>query len=50
MVRQMSRIFAEQDGVVGVPDLFALVIGPSSLPGRKPRLVSSPGYRAGCIP
>jgi cation diffusion facilitator family transporter len=31
MVRQMSRIVAEQDGVVGVPDLFALVIGPSSL-------------------
>jgi len=31
MVRQMSRVIAEQDGVVGVPDLFAVVIGPSSL-------------------
>lgn len=31
MVRQMSRVIAGQDGVVGVTDLFAIVIGPSSL-------------------
>jgi divalent metal cation (Fe/Co/Zn/Cd) transporter len=27
----MRRIIAAQDGVVAVPDLFAVVIGPSSL-------------------
>ncbi len=31
MLREMSRIIAEQAGVVDVPDLFAIVIGPSSL-------------------
>ena len=30
-VRQMSRVIAAQAGVVDVPDLFAIVIGPSSL-------------------
>lgn len=31
MVWRMSQVVAEQDGVVGVPDLFAIVIGPTSL-------------------
>jgi cation diffusion facilitator family transporter len=31
MLREMRRIIAAQDGVVAVPDLFAIVIGPSSL-------------------
>ena len=31
MLREMSRIVALQPGVVGVPDLFAVVVGPSSL-------------------
>jgi cation diffusion facilitator family transporter len=31
MLREMSGIVAEQAGVVGVPDLFAVVVGPSSL-------------------
>ena len=30
-VRQMSQVIAAQAGVVDVPDLFAIVIGPSSL-------------------
>jgi cation diffusion facilitator family transporter len=31
MLREMSRIIAAQAGVVDVPDLFAIVIGPSNL-------------------
>ncbi len=31
MLREMRGIIAAQDGVVAVPDLFAIVIGPSSL-------------------
>jgi cation diffusion facilitator family transporter len=31
MLREMSQVIAEQAGVVDVPDLFAVVIGPSSL-------------------
>lgn len=31
VVRQMSQVIADQDEVVGVTDLFAMVIGPSSL-------------------
>ena len=31
MLREMSQVIAEQAGVVDVPDLFAIVIGPSSL-------------------
>jgi divalent metal cation (Fe/Co/Zn/Cd) transporter len=31
MLRDMSQVIAEQAGVVGVPDLFAIVVGPSSL-------------------
>jgi len=31
MLREMSRIVAAQPGVVDVPDLFAVVVGPSSL-------------------
>ena len=31
IIRQMSQVIGEQDGVVTVPDLFAVVIGPSSL-------------------
>jgi divalent metal cation (Fe/Co/Zn/Cd) transporter len=31
MLREMSQVIAEQPGVVDVPDLFAIVIGPSSL-------------------
>ncbi len=31
MVRQMSQVIAAQAGVIDVPDLFAVVIGPSSL-------------------
>jgi hypothetical protein len=31
MRREMSQLVAEQAGVVGVPDLFAIVVGPSSL-------------------
>jgi divalent metal cation (Fe/Co/Zn/Cd) transporter len=31
MLREMSRIIAAQPGVVDVPDLFAIVVGPSSL-------------------
>jgi cation diffusion facilitator family transporter len=31
MLREMSRIITAQAGVVDVPDLFAIVIGPSSL-------------------
>jgi hypothetical protein len=31
MLREMSQLIAEQAGVVDVPDLFAIVIGPSSL-------------------
>ena len=31
MLREMSRIVAAQAGVVDVPDLFAIVVGPSSL-------------------
>jgi divalent metal cation (Fe/Co/Zn/Cd) transporter len=31
MLREMSRIIAAQAGVLDVPDLFAIVIGPSSL-------------------
>jgi hypothetical protein len=31
MLREMSRIIAAQAGVVDVPDLFAIVVGPSSL-------------------
>jgi cation diffusion facilitator family transporter len=31
MVRQMSGLVAAQPGVVDVPDLFAIVVGPSSL-------------------
>jgi divalent metal cation (Fe/Co/Zn/Cd) transporter len=30
MVREMSQIVAGQPGVVDVPDLFGIVIGPSS--------------------
>jgi cation diffusion facilitator family transporter len=31
MLREMSQVIAEQAGVVCVPDLFAIVVGPSSL-------------------
>ena len=31
MLREMSQVIAEQPGVVAVPDLFAIVVGPSSL-------------------
>jgi cation diffusion facilitator family transporter len=31
MLREMSQVIAEQAGVVDVPDLFAIVVGPSSL-------------------
>jgi cation diffusion facilitator family transporter len=31
MLREMSQVISEQAGVVDVPDLFAVVIGPSSL-------------------
>lgn len=31
MLREMSQVIAEQVGVVDVPDLFAIVVGPSSL-------------------
>jgi divalent metal cation (Fe/Co/Zn/Cd) transporter len=31
MLREMRHIIAAQDGVIDVPDLFAVVIGPSSL-------------------
>jgi cation diffusion facilitator family transporter len=31
MLREMSRVIAAQAGVVDVPDLFAIVIGPSNL-------------------
>jgi divalent metal cation (Fe/Co/Zn/Cd) transporter len=31
MLREMSRVVAVQHGVVDVPDLFAVVVGPSSL-------------------
>jgi cation diffusion facilitator family transporter len=31
MLREMSRIIASQQGVVDVPELFAVVVGPSSL-------------------
>jgi cation diffusion facilitator family transporter len=31
MLREMSQLIAEQPGVVAVPDLFAIVVGPSSL-------------------
>ena len=31
MLREMRRIVAEQEGIVDVPDLFAIVVGPSSL-------------------
>ena len=31
MLREMSRVIAQQPGVVNVPDLFGVVIGPSSL-------------------
>ena len=31
MLRQMSRMVAAQQGVADVPDLFAIVVGPSSL-------------------
>jgi len=31
MLREMSQVIVEQPGVVAVPDLFAIVIGPSSL-------------------
>jgi cation diffusion facilitator family transporter len=31
MLREMSQLITEQAGVVDVPDLFAIVIGPSSL-------------------
>jgi len=31
MLREMSQAIAEQAGVVDVPDLFAIVVGPSSL-------------------
>jgi divalent metal cation (Fe/Co/Zn/Cd) transporter len=31
MLNEMRHIIAAQDGVVDVPDLFAVVIGPSSL-------------------
>lgn len=31
MLREMSQLIAEQAGVVDVPDLFAIVVGPSSL-------------------
>ena len=31
MLREMSQLIAEQPGIVAVPDLFAIVVGPSSL-------------------
>jgi cation diffusion facilitator family transporter len=31
MLREMCQLIAEQPGVVAVPDLFAIVVGPSSL-------------------
>jgi divalent metal cation (Fe/Co/Zn/Cd) transporter len=31
MLREMSQVIAGQPGVVAVPDLFAIVVGPSSL-------------------
>jgi divalent metal cation (Fe/Co/Zn/Cd) transporter len=31
MLREMSRLISEQSGILNVPDLFAVVIGPSSL-------------------
>ncbi len=31
MLRDMSQVIVEQPGVVAVPDLFAIVVGPSSL-------------------
>ena len=31
MLSEMSQVIAEQPGVVAVPDLFAIVVGPSSL-------------------
>ena len=31
MLREMVKIIAAQPGVIGVPDLFAVVVGPSSL-------------------
>ena len=31
MLHQMVQVIAAQEGVVGVPDLFAVVVGPSSL-------------------